>query len=317
MSSYPSAEPARRVIVSEFAESPAHAIEHHVSLETQVPPDPATLEPNDVVIRVKSASVGWVDLLMTSGQYQHMPSPPYCPGLEYSGEVAWVGSGVDSERMSVGSRAMIDGFLAGPRSYGKHQQYGGFSTYAVVPSEAVREIPGDLSFDQACNVLGNYETAYHCLVACGQLQPGETVLIHGASGSTGLAAVHLAKLIGATVIATGRSDEKLAVVKAQGADHVINSSGTEESPVSRFRDEVKALTGGRGVDVVYDGVAHLSGEHALRQIWGPVFDCGLGGHAQRRQGEGPAGGAQGQYAAHQFDHDEGTQSSGMSHHHFH
>src|SRR6185436_19249951 len=99
---------------------------------------------------------------------------------------------------------------------------GGFATYGVAPGVAVRPIPGGLSFDQACNLLGSYETAYHCLVTRGAIQAGETVLIHGASGSTGLATVHVAKLVGATVIATGRSDAKLAVVKEQGADHVLN-----------------------------------------------------------------------------------------------
>jgi NADPH2:quinone reductase len=202
---------------------------------------------------VKSASVGWVDLLMTSGQYQHMPKPPYCPGLEYSGVVAWVGADVD--RVAVGDAVLVDGFLAGPRSLGAYQSYGGFASYAVAPAEAVLPIPGGLTFDQACNLLGNYETAWHCLVARGRLQAGETVLIHGASGSTGLAAVHVAKLLGATVIATGRSEAKLSVVRAQGADHVVSSVG--------FREEVKALTGGRGVDVVYDGVG---GEISLESL---------------------------------------------------
>jgi NADPH2:quinone reductase len=257
---------AQRVVVSEFAESPAHAIEHNLSLERQIPPNPDDLGPNDVIIAVKSASVGWVDLLMTSGQYQHMPQPPYCPGLEYSGVVAWVGNDVDPGRVVVGAGAMIDGFLAGPRSSGAYQQYGGFANFAVVPSEAVLGIPGNFNFDQACNFLGNYETAYHCLVACGRLKAGETVLIHGASGSTGLAAVHIAKLLGATVIATGRSDEKLAIVKGQGADHIINSQGSEGAPVSRFRDEVKALTGGKGVDVVYDGVGGPISLESLRCV---------------------------------------------------
>jgi len=125
----------------------------------------------------------------------------------------------------------------------------------VAPSQAIRTIPDGFSYDQACNLLGSYETAYHCLIACGQLQAGETVLIHGASGATGLAAVHIAKIIGATVIATGRSDEKLKIVKEQGADHVINCRPEDgETGVKRFRDEVKALTNGRGADVVYDGV---------------------------------------------------------------
>lgn len=257
--------PGRRVVVSQFAETPPEAIESHVSLEEMPAPDPGKLGPRDVIIAIESASVGWVDLLMTSGQYQHMPQPPYCPGLEYAGTVAWAGDAAESLRP--GDRVLVDGFLAGPRSLGAYQAYGGFATYAVAPAEAVRPIPGGLSFDQACNLLGNYETAYHCLVTRGKLQAGETVLIHGASGSTGLAAVHIAKLLGAKVIATGRSDEKLAVVKEQGADHVINSRAPEGQPgVRAFRDEVKALTGGQGVEVVYDGVGGDISLESLRCV---------------------------------------------------
>lgn len=245
----------QRVRISEFAENPLEGVERNLHIETQVAPDPDTLASNDVIIEVKSAAVGWVDLLMLSGQYQHMPPLPYTPGLEYSGVVVWVGAEVNPEAVKVGDRVFVDGFVAGPRSPGNYQQYGGFASYAVAPITAIRSIPEGFSFDQACNLLGSYETAYHCLIACGQLKPGETVLIHGASGATGLAAVHIAKIIGATVIATGRSNEKLKVVKAQGADHVINCKAAEgEQGVRRFRDEVKALTDGRGVDVVYDGV---------------------------------------------------------------
>ncbi|MGK5090956.1 NADPH:quinone oxidoreductase family protein [Deltaproteobacteria bacterium TL4] len=256
-----------RVVVSEFAENPVEAIEKNLLIERVSPPDPANLKPQDVIIAIKSASVGWVDLLMTSGQYQHMPTLPYCPGMEYSGVVLWTGSDVDSSRIAVGDEVFVDGFVVGPRTSGEYQQYGGFSSFAVAPMNGVRPLPKGFSFDQACNLLGNYETAYHCVVTCGQLQAGETILIHGASGSTGLAAVHIAKILGATVIATGRSDEKLEVVKAQGADHVINSKNTDGTPgVRSFRDEVKALTGGKGVDVVYDGVGGDISLESLRCV---------------------------------------------------
>jgi len=226
-------------------------------------PDPATLRPRDVIVAVKSAAVGWVDLLMTSGQYQHMPKPPYTPGLESAGVVVWAGPDATSE-VHLGDSVLVDGFLAGPRSLGEYQAYGGFASYVVAPAEAVRPIPGALSFDQAAGLLGSYETAYHCLVTRGRLQAGETVLIHGASGATGLAAVQVAKLLGATVIATGRSDEKLAVVKQEGADHLINTKG--EDGVRPFRDDVKALTGGRGVDVVYDAVGGDISLESLRCV---------------------------------------------------
>lgn len=254
---------ARRVVVSQFGDDPMQAVEDYTALETVAAPDPAQLGAGDVVVEIRSASVGWVDLLMTSGQYQHMPSPPYTPGLEYSGVVAWAGAGVTG--FAVGDRVLVDGFLAGPRSYGAYQQSGGFASYSVVPEAALHPVPADFTFDQACNLLGNYETAYHCLVARGRLAAGETVLIHGASGSTGLAAVHLAKILGATVIATGRTDSKLAVVAEQGADHVVNVRGADGG-VARFRDQVKELTGGRGVDVVYDGVGGDISLESLRCV---------------------------------------------------
>lgn len=262
----PLLRPGHRVVVRELAEDPAQAIEH-LSLEPAEPPDPATLGPRDVIVAVRSAAVGWVDLLMTSGQYQHVPPVPYTPGLEYAGEVVWLGADVAPEQLRVGDAVLVDGLLTGPRSIGAYQRWGGFADHAVAPAEAVRRLPAGLDFDQGCNLLGNYETAYHCLVTCGGLQAGETVLIHGASGSTGLAAVHLAKLLGATVIATGRSDDKLAAVKAQGADHVINCKDPDGgSGVRRFRDEVKELTGGLGVDVVHDGVGGDISLESLRCV---------------------------------------------------
>ena len=248
-----SANTAQRVRVAEFSEDPMQGIDEGIFIEEQTRPDVDKLKACDIIIAVKSASLGWVDLLMTSGQYQHMPPLPYTPGLEYSGVVEWAGA--DVGHVKAGDPVFVDGLSTGPRSPGDYQQYGGFAAYAVAPSNAVHKIPAGFSFDQACNLLGSYETAYHCLIHCGQLQAGETVLIHGASGATGLAAVHIAKLLGATVIATGRNDEKLKIVQAQGADHVINCRAAEgESGVRRFRDEVKPLTGGKGVDMVYDGV---------------------------------------------------------------
>lgn len=247
--------PCHRVVVAELGEDPLDAIEHFTSLAHQPAPDPATLGPRDVIVAVKSAAVGWVDLIMTSGQYQHAPKPPYTPGLEYAGEVAWAGAEAGVTR---GASVLVDPFLAGPRSLGNYQAYGGFATYAVAPAEAILPLPGALTFDEACNLLGNYETAYHCLFTRGRLVAGETVLIHGASGSTGLAAVQLAKLAGARVIATGRSPEKLAIVAQHGADHTL--------PSIDFAPAVKELTGGRGVDVVYDGVGGDISVESLRCV---------------------------------------------------
>jgi NADPH2:quinone reductase len=255
-------KPGRRVVVTEFGSDPLDAIANYLKIEEQQPPDPATLAPSDVVIAIRSAAIGWVDLLMSSGQYQHMASPPYCPGLEYSGEVAWTGP--DVKHVSVGDAVMGDGMLTGPRSVGAYQAYGGFASYAVAPAEAVMPMPSTLSFDQACNMSG-YETAYHCLIHRGKLQPGEVVLLHGSSGTTGVAAIQIAKLVGATVIATGRSPAKLAVAVEQGADHVVRVTDDEGAP-RRFRDDVKRITEGRGVDVVYDPVGGTISVESLRCV---------------------------------------------------
>ena len=246
-----------RVVIGTLGATPLDAIDNHVVLEPMERPDPATLGPRDVLVEVKSCAVGWVDLIMAAGQYQHAPEPPYTPGLEYAGVVSWAGA--EAQGVTVGDRVLIDGFTAGPRSSGAYRKNGGFASFAIAPAESVIKIPGALSFDQACNLLGNYETAYHCLVARGRVAAGESVLIHGASGATGLAAVQIAKLLGATVIATGRSQAKLDVVKGQGADHVIAVRDVE-----RLREDVKALTAGQGVDVVYDGVGGELARESLR-----------------------------------------------------
>lgn len=245
-----------RVVVSEFAETPLEAVDTRMSLVPMEAPDPAALSPRDVIVAVRSASVSWVDLLMTSGQYQHMPKPPYTPGLESSGVVVW--RGPEAGSVNEGDRVLIDGFMAGPRSLGAYQAYGGFASYVVAPAEAIHPIPGELSFDQAAGLLGAYETAYHCIVTRGRVSSADTVLIHGASGATGLAAVQVAKIQGAKVIATGRSAHKLALVKEHGADHVLDVRG--------FKDEVKALTGGRGVTVVYDAVGGDISLESLRCV---------------------------------------------------
>jgi NADPH2:quinone reductase len=254
-------ETGQRALVIELGEDPLDGIER-VELAPQPPPEPASLGASDLVVRVKSAAVGWVDLLMTSGQYQHAPALPYCPGMEYAGEVVWKGSAV--RRVSVGDAVIADPFAVGPRSLGAYQAWGGMASYAVAPEQGVVPLPPSLSFDQGASLLAAYETAYHALIHRGRLREGETVLIHGASGSTGLAAVHVAKLVGATVIATGRSPEKLAEVKAQGADHVLRTAG--EGGVRRFRDDVKALTEGQGVHVVYDAVGGDVSLESLRCV---------------------------------------------------
>ncbi|MCO5121495.1 MAG: NADPH:quinone oxidoreductase family protein [Burkholderiaceae bacterium] len=263
--STPALKPGRRAVFTELGEDPDEALDRFLRIEEQPAPDPARCGPNEVIVRIESSAVSWIDLVMASGQYQHRCHPPYIPGVEYSGIVEWAGSAVD--RFCPGDRVLSDFIAAGPRAKTAYQGAGGFAGYAVLPASALCRIPDGLDFDQAANLLASYETAYHCIIARGRVQAGETVLIHGASGASGLAAVQVCRMLGARVIATGRSDEKLEIVRSHGADHVINTRGDDyPSGVRSFREEVKALTDGRGVDVVYDAVGGDVSLESLRCV---------------------------------------------------
>jgi len=184
-----------------------------------------------VLIRVRAASLNFPDLLMTEGKYQLKPDLPFVPGMEVAGEV--VAADADS------GFAMGDAVVAGTR-------LGGFAERVAVAAGSVRRIPTGMDFAHAASVGAAYNTAYVSLVRCANVQPGEWVLVHGATGGVGLAAVDLAKALGAKVIATSRSAGKLAVV---ANDYAVDAT----LPAPGFREAVKALTGG-GADVIYDPV---------------------------------------------------------------
>ena len=133
--------PGRRAILTALATSPQDALERALQLDPQ--PAPGAPAPDEVVIAVRAAAVGWVDLLMTSGQYQHVPELPYTPGLEFAGEVVAVGSAVT--RPAVGDLVIADGLRTGPRSLGAHRRFGGFASYAVAPADAVIPLPAGFS----------------------------------------------------------------------------------------------------------------------------------------------------------------------------
>lgn len=202
-------------------------------------------KPGEVRVAVKAASLNFPDLLMTEGKYQLKPELPFTLGMELAGVVDAVGEGVS--QFAVG-----DEVAGGSR-------IGAFSEYIAMPAAGLRKKPAALSFAEASAYGAAYLTAYVSLVRRGNLQPGETLLVHGASGGVGMAAVEVGKLLGATVIATSASDKKLQTVKARGADHVINVN-------NGFREEVKALTGGRGADVIYDPVGGDVFDESVRCI---------------------------------------------------
>ncbi len=199
----------------------------------------------EVLVRVRAASVNFPDLLMTRGEYQMKPPLPFVGGMELAGDVVALGEGVTQFAVS-------DPVVGGAK-------LGGFAEFALLPAAAIRRKPDNLSFAEAAAVGAAYLTAYVALVRRARLEPGEWVLVHGAAGGVGLAAVDLAKALGARVIATSASDDKLKVVADEYApDAVLN--------VTRgFREEVKAITGG-GADVIYDPVGGDVFDESVRCI---------------------------------------------------
>jgi NADPH2:quinone reductase len=202
--------------------------------------------PGEVRLRTLAASVNFPDLLQTRGEYQHKPPLPFIPGLEIAGVVDALGDGVD--RFQLG-----DPVVGGAR-------IGGVSEFAVTPAMGLRRKPERLSFSQAAGYGTAYITAYVALVRRAQLEPGEWVLVHGAAGGVGLAAVDLARVLGAKVIAASASDAKLKVVEAEYApDATVNVTGG-------FRERVKDITGGHGADVIYDPVGGDVFDESVRCI---------------------------------------------------
>ena len=210
--------------------------------------------PGEIRVAIKACSVNFPDLLMIQGKYQFKPPMPFAPGGEAAGDVEAVGEGVTE--FSPGDPVVVG------------LRYGGFCEAVVVPADTARPIPGKMSYAKAASYRTAYQTAYVALARRGDLQPGETLLVHGATGGVGMAAVDLGKRMGAQVIATGGRDDKLAVVAERGADHVINYTMPDGS-LGGFRETVKALTDGRGADVIYDPVGGDVFDESMRCInWG-------------------------------------------------
>lgn len=197
-------------------------------------------------LAVKAAGVNFPDTLVIQGKYQFKPPFPFSPGGEVSGTVIEVGEGVE-------------GFALGDRVLGM-TMFGGFAEEAIVPMTGCFKIPDSMPFDVAAGFAMTYGTSHHALKQRAQLKPGETVLVLGAAGGVGLAAVELAKAMGAKVIAAASSDEKLALAVQFGADHSINYSNVN------LREGIKMLTNGKGVDVVYDPVGGDYAEPAVRSL---------------------------------------------------
>ncbi|MEO9601006.1 NADPH:quinone oxidoreductase family protein [Parasphingorhabdus sp.] len=192
------------------------------------------LQSGEVRIQVQAAGLNFPDLLMTQGKYQFRPEPPFIPGLEAAGVVIEVAS--DVQGVAVGDRVMAGG------------KGGTLSEQSVVSETAISPLPTALSFIEGACWQTAASTAWHALVERGKLQSAESVLILGASGGVGMAAIKMAKHIGAMVVGTGSNDKKAEAIRQAGADHILDPSDPE------LATKVKTLTNGKGVDVIFDPV---------------------------------------------------------------
>ncbi|RYF27178.1 MAG: NADPH:quinone oxidoreductase family protein [Comamonadaceae bacterium] len=211
---------------------------------TEVPtPSPG---PGEVLIEIKAASLNFPDLLIVQNKYQIKPPLPFVPGSEYAGTVQAVGEGVTHLKPGQ-SVACLTGT-------------GGFATHVIAPAKVCMPLPPGFPAIDAAAFIMIYATSYHALVDRAQLQAGETVLVMGAAGGVGTAAIQIAKAMGARVIAAASTEEKCALCLSIGADAVINYSQ------ENLREAVKALTDGKGPDVIYDPVGGDFAEPAFRSI---------------------------------------------------
>jgi NADPH2:quinone reductase len=215
------------------------------SLAIEEVPSP-TPGQGEVVISVKAASVNFPDVLIIQNKYQVKPPLPFSPGSELAGVVKSVGAGVTAFKPGDAVMAIIG--------------YGAFAEEVKADAARVLPIPAGMDFASAAAFGLTYATSEHALCDRGALKPGETLLVLGAAGGVGIAAIEIGKVLGARVIACASTDEKLAVCREHGADDTINYA-TED-----LRERIKTLTDGKGPDVVYDPVGGAYTELALRSI---------------------------------------------------
>src|SRR6202040_3513139 len=187
----------------------------------------APLKPGEVRVAIHAAGINFPDILMAAGEYQLKPELPFTPGVEAAGEVTEV---IGADGVAVGDKVIVK------------MRHGAYADEAVVTPSQLAPLPSTFDYAEGATFLAAHGTAYHALINRGQLQSGEVLLVHGAGGGVGLAAVEIGRLLGATVIAAASSEEKLAVAQARGADHLVLYSSEP------FRDAVKRITGGRGAD---------------------------------------------------------------------
>lgn len=211
-------------------------------------PDPPPPGPGEVQVKIHARGVQYVDVLMIAGKYQFRPEPPFIPGGEAAGEILLVGPGVTACK-------------PGDKVMSRHSP-GSFAQLANTKAANCDPVPTGMAMEEAAVFRSAFTTAYHALLQKGRLKAGEFVLIHGAAGGIGIAAIQIAKLFGAKVIATASTEEKRKICREQGADHTLDYR-------EGFREQVKDLTGGRGADIVYDPIGAQVFDESMRCLnWG-------------------------------------------------
>ncbi|MFZ6861237.1 NADPH:quinone oxidoreductase family protein [Undibacterium sp. Ji67W] len=200
----------------------------------------------EVGIKVKAAGVNFPDVLIIQNKYQFKPELPFTPGSELSGEVFAIGDGVS--HLKKGDKVIA--FIG----------YGAFAQQVIAPANAVMPMPPGMDFDTAAAITLTYGTSHHAIVDRAQLKAGETMLVLGAAGGVGLAAIEIGKALGAKVIAAASTDEKLEICRQHGADVLINYSNSD------LREAIKQASDGKGPDVIYDPVGGIYTEPAFRSI---------------------------------------------------
>lgn len=225
----------KAIVCSDFA--PLQALSYE---DVEPPP----LQEGHVRITVQACGINFPDILMVQGKYQVRPDLPFYPGGEVAGEICELADDVTG--LAVGQRVMATIF------------WGGLAEQAVVPAGICIPIPDDMDYLSAAVFQGGHTTSYYALKQCGKLQPGETLLVLGAAGGVGLAAVQLGKAMGARVIAAAGSEEKRACALQNGADEVIDSQNED------LRTRTKELTDGRGADIILDPVGGDAFDQASR-----------------------------------------------------
>ncbi|MGZ3238231.1 MAG: NADPH:quinone oxidoreductase family protein [Burkholderiaceae bacterium] len=202
--------------------------------------------PGEIVVDIQAAGVNFPDVLIIQNKYQFKPALPFTPGSEFAGIVRAVGAGVTQ-------------YKAGDKVIA-FTGHGAFAQQIAVSAQAVMPMPAGMAFDIAAAITLTYGTSHHAIVDRAQLKAGETMLVLGAAGGVGLAAIEIGKALGARVIAAASSNEKLAICKTHGADATINY--TKED----LREAIRNITNGKGPDVIYDPVGGIYTEPAFRSI---------------------------------------------------